>query len=151
MADLSTFLFPESLLLSLSSENKESALSEMLEHLKEDQRVVDWKSLFSSILLPPAFPLYCNNQTVAMMHHGRTNSVRDFVIAVGRSQKGILFENIQEPIHLIFVVAIPHTLNHEYLRMMGAIARVCNHCSTLEKLLLTSSFEEFVQLLSQKV
>jgi mannitol/fructose-specific phosphotransferase system IIA component (Ntr-type) len=150
MSDLSLFLLPHSLFLSLNSEKQESVLEEILEHLKDDERVSDWSSLLNSMLTPSPFPLSCNKKTVAMLFHGRTDSVRDLVIAVGRSHHGISFDSANELIHLIFVIAIPHTLNKEYLRVMGSIARVCNDSSSLEKLILSASPEEFIEILSEK-
>ncbi|KAB2643800.1 MAG: PTS sugar transporter subunit IIA [Verrucomicrobia bacterium] len=150
MADLSLFLLPKSLFLSLNSEKEESVLEEILEHLKKDERVSDWNSLLSSILIPPPFPLSCNKKTVAMLYHGRTNSVRDFVMAVGRSHRGVSFNHVDELVHLFFVIAIPHALNQEYLRVMGSISRVCNDSSKLEKLILSLSPSEFIEILSEK-
>jgi mannitol/fructose-specific phosphotransferase system IIA component (Ntr-type) len=149
MPDLSHFLLPQSLLLSLNSEKEEAVLEEILEHLKEDHRVTNWQELYNSILVPSPFPLSSKGKIVAMLYHGRTSSIRDFVIAVGRSNTGIFFENATAPIRLIFVIAIPHALNQEYLRVMGSIARVCNDATTVEKLLLTPSSEEFIGILSE--
>ena len=148
MPDLSSFLLPESLFLSLHSEKQESVLEEILEHLKADERVSNWDSLLSSILIPPPFSLSCDNKIVAMLYHGRTNSVRDVVMAVGRSSHGVSFNNGNELISLIFVIAIPHALNQEYLRVMGSISRVCNNSSALEKLMLSGSSKEFIEILS---
>ncbi len=150
MPDLSNFLLSPSLLLSLTSVKQESALEEILEHLKEDDRVANWQELYNSIFIPPVFPLSCNGKTVAMLYHGRTRSIQDLIIAVGRSTNGIFFKEISDSIHLIFVIAIPHALNHEYLRVMGSIARICNDPTTLEKLLITSSPEKFIEILSEK-
>ncbi|MFZ4115281.1 MAG: PTS sugar transporter subunit IIA [Chthoniobacterales bacterium] len=150
MPDLSHFLFPQSLLLSLNSKREEAVLEEMLEHLKEDHRVANWQELYHSILVPSPFPLSSKGKMVAMLYHGRASSIRDFVIAAGRSSAGIFFKNATAPIHLIFVIAIPHALNQEYLRVMGSIARVCNDATTVEKLLLASSPEEFIEILSEK-
>lgn len=150
MLQLSNFLFSESLLLSLASEEQGAALEEVLESLKEDHRVSNWQELRDSILARPAFPISSNGKIIIRLYHGRTNSAQDLIIAVGRSIKGILFEELAERIHFIFVIAIPHALNHEYLRVMGSIARVCKDPTTLEKLLVTSSSQEFIEILSEK-
>jgi len=145
---LHKFLLPESLLLTLSSEESSTALEEVMKLLKQDSRIPEWEKLHQAILARPAFCLPVNNHQTIIIFHGRTQSVQDLVMAVGRSSQGISFESSEQPVHLIFVVGIPHALSHEYLRVMGSIARACKDSTTLEKLLSTKEPQEFIEILS---
>jgi mannitol/fructose-specific phosphotransferase system IIA component len=45
------------------------------------------------------------------------------------------------------VAGIPGTFNTEYLRIVGAIARICQDRHQLDRLLATKTKEDFLQLL----
>ena len=145
---LHKFLLPESLLLSLATEASSAAFDDVMKLLKQDPRVPQWEKLHQAILARPSFFLPVNNQQSIIIFHGRTQSVQDLVMAVGRSPQGILFQGSEQPVHLVFVVGIPHALNSEYLRLMGSIARACKDSTTLEKLLSTQDPQEFIEILS---
>ncbi len=150
MKQLSHFLFPESVALSLSAEEEEATLEEVLKLLRYDSRVGDWVQFSQAIVERPPFPLYINEQAAVMIYHARTNAVQDLVMAVGRSSKGIFFKEKTERVPLVFVIGIPHALSNEYLRIMGSIARLCKDQALLQNLLSLKTPEEFIQLLSQE-
>ena len=83
------------------------------------------------------------------LHHGRTESVSELVLAVGRSTIGIPVPGRNEPIHLVFLAAIPEALNSEYLRILGAIARVCRDPQTLRDMLDLKNTSQFLHLLEK--
>lgn len=151
MPHLSNFLFPQSILLSLEATEQESALQEILNLLQNDERVSRWPELIDSILSRPVVPLEVDDKIAILIYHGRTSYLKELLIAVGRNKKGILLKEGNTLAHLIFVIAVPHTLNNEYLRIMGSIARVCKDPFTLEKLFSAKSEEEFIEILIQKI
>ena len=148
MLHLSKFLLPESLHLFLSSQKGDAALEEVMKLLQQDTRVSQWEELRKAILARPAFFLSANDTETIIIYHGRTQSVQDLVMAVGRSDHGIAFEGSEQPVRLIFVAGIPHALSNEYLRVIGSIARACKDTTTLEKLLSTKNSQEFIETLS---
>ena len=147
MKHLRNFLLPESVNLSLRATEEQTSFTEVIKLLQDDPRVTDWEKFYQSILARPLFPLLLNHKAMVICH-GRTNTVRDLVMSVGRSNDGIIFDNIDHPVALLFVVGIPHELNNEYLRIMGSIARACGDLPTLEKLLSTENPHEFIEALS---
>ncbi|MFI0347919.1 MAG: PTS sugar transporter subunit IIA [Chthoniobacterales bacterium] len=147
---LSNFLFSSSINLSLTPHEKHAALEEVMSLLRYDKRIVDWNEFSQKIMATPGFSFPVNEKQAVMIYHGRTNSIRDLVISVGRSKEGISFQESIQPVNFLFVIGIPSALNNEYLRMMGAIARICKNESTFKKLLLTENGDEFIAMLSDE-
>ena len=52
-------------------------------------------------------------------------------------------------VRLVFVAAIPAPLNNEYLRILGAISRVCSEQAPMEALLKAPDATSFVKLLEK--
>ncbi|MBX9742116.1 MAG: PTS sugar transporter subunit IIA [Chthoniobacterales bacterium] len=150
MNQLSHFLYPEAVSLSLSAIDKEAALEEMAISLRHDPRIINWQEFSQAILKSSAFAINIDEKRSIMVHHLRTNTVQDLTMAVGCSHHGIYYDKSNELVFLIFIVNIPHALNNEYLRVMGAIARLCQEPSFLNMLLASTTPEEFIKLLSQE-
>ena len=54
---------------------------------------------------------------------------------------------LADPVMLVFVAGIPRAFTSEYLRIVGAIVRMCRDRRQLRSLLLAKSGERFVALL----
>ena len=150
MNHLSQFLFPSSITLSIAANEEATAVEEVMKLLEYDPRVSNWEELRQSILTRPTFPMSVESESDLVLYHGRTDSVSDFVMAVGRSQQGISFQQSEQPVRLIIIIGVPHALSNEYLRIMGVLARVIKEPSTFKKLLTTESVDEFIKTLSQE-
>lgn len=150
MKHLHHFLQPESINLSLVADEEQEVFQEVIALLKEDSRVADWNEFFQAIIARSAYPVLASNKKAIVIYHGRTNAVHDLIMAIGRSKKGIIFKECEHPIHLVFIMGVPNTLNNEYLRIMGAIARACQNSTKLEELLATENSNQFIALLSEE-
>lgn len=148
MNDLSHFLHPSSIKLSLSTEKEEEVIDEVLDLLKDDERISNWDEFLKAIKERPSFPISVSKERAIVIYHGRTTVIQDLVMSLGRSKKGIIFEESQQRVHLIFTIGVPTALNHEYLRIVGAIARACKDPTILEKILVTESSDKMIELLN---
>jgi mannitol/fructose-specific phosphotransferase system IIA component (Ntr-type) len=81
--------------------------------------------------------------------HARTDHVKRLVLAVGRSQAGVNFENGGENIHFIFVIGTPRRMVTEYLALVGAMARILRQDEVREKLMQVKTAEEFLAALAE--
>jgi len=135
--------------LALRATGPADALEEILRGLRSDNRVRDWERLHDSLVANAASEAFREIPSAIYLHHSRTSSVSDLVLAAGRHPSGIPVPGRTEPVHLVFVAAIPEALNSEYLRALGALARVCSAPSSLAELLSAGSGEDFVTLLEQ--
>ena len=147
MIPISEILTPSHVNLALSAGDQVGGVNEVLSKLNGDTRVTDWDSLSRTITARNAPAISCGPCGICIAH-GRTNAVQSLVMAAGRSVEGLSSPEIREPVRLIFVAGIPAAFHSEYLRVVGAIARLCHDRALLNKLLSVKDPQEFVGLLS---
>lgn len=150
MSILSDSLLAKNIHLSLKSSGHRDAFEELLFPLRGDIRVKDWEKLRATLAacLPgqgnPLAP------SPVLLHHGRCESVSDLVIAAGRSKTGISIPGQEGKLGLVFVAAIPGALNNEYLRILGAISRVCREKSAMGGLMEAADPASFLGILEKE-
>ena len=149
MNTLSNSLLSKDVRLQLKASDHHDALEEILSPLRSDARVRDWEALRLALLAHSLNETFREVPGAMFLHHCRTESVSDLVLAAGRSTPGILMPGREERVHLIFVAAIPEALNNEYLRILGAISRVCSAPETMQNLLDFENTEEFLTFLER--
>lgn len=149
MNPFSYFFSADAVRLSLINQEKSAAVEEVVQLLKYDPRVTDWKDLFEIMKSSSILPWKIDEENGLIIYHTRTNAVQDLVMAAGRSLPGIVFENFPQRVRLLIVMGIPHALNQEYLRVLGALTRSLKDPITFQNLLITENVEEFIKILSQ--
>jgi mannitol/fructose-specific phosphotransferase system IIA component (Ntr-type) len=147
MTPIADVLQPDHVVLTLAAQDPASAIDEVLGRLEGDERVKNFAALREAVRTQPA-PAIAENGCGICIAHGRTESVTSLVIAAGRSARGIVFSKLSEPVKLVFVAGIPAAFTSEYLRIVGAIVRMCRDRRQLNRLLTTKDPERFVALLS---
>lgn len=147
MISISEILIPSHVNLALTAKDQAGGVDEVLSKLNGDPRVQDWGALVSAITERNAPALTCGKCGVCIAH-GRTNAVSSLVMAAGRSSAGLVSPEVSEPVRLVFVAGIPSAFHSEYLRVVGAIARLCGNPTLLDKLLSIQDPGEFIGLLS---
>ena len=149
MNTLSSSLLPKDVHLQLRASNCADALEEVLSPLRSDSRVQDWEKLRSSLLGSKRIEAATAKRGTMILHHGRTESVSGLVLALGRSDTGLPNPGSVSKIHLLVIAAIPETLNNEYLRVLGAVARICGDPDTFEQLVAAPDVTRVIRLLEQ--
>ena len=147
MIPISEILTPSHVNLALAAGNQAEGVHEVLSSLNGDPRILDWEALRQAITERNAPAISCGPYGICIAH-GRTNSVQSLVMAAGRSEEGLTSPHVKEPVRLVFVAGIPAAFHSEYLRVVGAIARLCHDKDLLKKLLSVRDPEKFVGLLS---
>lgn len=146
MISISDILLPAHVNLALTSKDQASGVEEVLSKLNGDARIKNWDGLHASVLERNAPALSCNECGVCIAH-GRTNAVDSLVMAAGRSAAGLSSPQINDRVRLVFVAGIPSAFDSEYLRLVGALARICRDKNLLDKLLGVADPARFVELL----
>ncbi len=149
MGQFSYFFSTDAVRLSLINQEKTAAVEEVVQFLKHDPRVTDWKELFEAMNASSILPWKIDEENGLAIYHARTNAVQDLVMAAGRSLPGIVFENFPQRVRLILVIGIPHALSQEYLRVLGSLARSLKEPTIFQKLLTTDNVDDFITLLAQ--
>jgi len=147
MIPISEILIPPHINLALAANDQAGGVNELLSQLQGDPRVLDWDSLRQAIADRNAPAISCGECGISIAH-GRTNAVQSLVMAAGRSTGGLASPHINERVRLVFVAGIPAAFHSEYLRVVGAIARLCHDKALLNELLSVQDPETFVALLS---
>jgi PTS system fructose-specific IIC component len=140
-------LFPADVNLGLRAGDKSAALEEILGQVRGDARVGNWERLRAAVVERDAPAIDAGGCGICIAH-GRTDAVTELVVAAGRSEAGVVFPGSEAPVRLIFVAGIPSAMNSEYLRLVGAIARVCCDPGRLRELLEAEDGEAFVECLT---
>ena len=142
-------LLTKDLRLTLKASDHRDALEEILSGLRSDTRVLDWEKLRSSLQSNAGNEAFRENPSTMFLHHSRTESVNGLVLAAGRSKEGLSLDARKQKIHLVLVAVIPTALNNEYLRILGAVARVCRDPLSFRELLETTDPAGFLAILEK--
>jgi mannitol/fructose-specific phosphotransferase system IIA component (Ntr-type) len=146
MITIADILHRQHIDLDLKMANQEEAINHLAALLKDDDRVTDWTGFYKGLTSQqPCFS--AAGGTGVCIPHTRTQSVTGMVMSAGRSRNGITVKDVEGPIHFVFVIGVPAALAADYLRIIGAIARIFKDPATKDRLLQTQDAEEFLQLL----
>lgn len=147
MTSIGEILQPEHVNLALAAKTKPEAINEVLAQLNGDPRIKDWEALRAVVLQRNA-PSVAAGDVGICIAHGRTEAVHALVLAAGRFVEGVACCEITEPVKLVFVAGIPAAFDADYLRIVGAIVRMCRDKHQLDRLLAAKTAQRFVELLS---
>jgi mannitol/fructose-specific phosphotransferase system IIA component (Ntr-type) len=132
---------PDRINLNLTAPDRDAALRASAELLSDDARVGDWDEFWTSIGARQVVDLAdCAGHV--MIAHGRGKSVAALALAAAR------WSGPHGPC-LIFVFAIPAAMSGEYLRKVGALARVCREPEKLAALVSATTTADFAALLEE--
>ena len=80
--------------------------------------------------------------------HIRHETVKDMIVGIGISKKGIDFNSLdKKPAHIIFMIASPKASHREYLHLLAKITSVLQDESFREKLIAADVPEGVLELL----
>jgi len=83
--------------------------------------------------------------------HGRLKRLKDFVLSIGRSIKGIDFDSIDhKPTHLFFLVMAPDNSAVNNLKLLSRIVTLLKDASFKKQLMEARSPKEMFQILSEE-
>lgn len=147
MSSLAEILEPRHVNLVLPATNRADAIEQVMAKLNGDPRVNDF-SVMREVVLAHEIPAIAEDGHGICIAHGRTDAVSTLVMSAGRTVQDIACPEIDSPVRLFFVIGIPIAFNSEYLRLVGAIARICRDHRQIEKLLQTKDPAQFVAMLA---
>ncbi len=80
--------------------------------------------------------------------HARILSLKDFVIAVGRSKKGIDYESLDGlPVNIFFILGAPEQKRREFLKLIARIGEIFENPGFNKKFLDAETSEDMYELL----
>ena len=147
MITIQDVLSPKHTLLDLKSPTAEGAIYDVAALLKGDERVLDWTAMYEG--LKDGNSCIANESGFGMcIPHVRTSAVSAMAMAAGRSVEGIVFDSRKIRVHYIFVIAVPEAMASDYLRIIGALARIVKSPEIEPALRAAATRQEFRDLLA---
>lgn len=144
---LSQLLTPSQINLQLQSTRRTAAIHEVARQLEPNAEVLNFGAFYSELLARERLDTtYIGHDTA--VPHARTDHVRRIVVAVGRSDTGIVFENGDKRVKLLFVIGTPKGAPGDYLQTVGALCRLVRDPAAREQLLAAESPEAFLDALA---
>ena len=120
MITISDILLPKHILFDLGPDTDPQAVARVAELLRKDPRVTGWDQ-FAAGLEKGTSCMSKENGSVLCIAHARTTAVSAMTMAVGRSMEKT---ETGTRIRLVFVIGVPVALASDYLRIIGALARI---------------------------
>ena len=143
---LSKLLDPVRITLSLQSTKRTAALNEVARLLVGHPDISDYQGFYNELLARERLDTTCLGNELALPH-ARTEHVRKIVLAVGRSQEGIFFENGNQIVKLLFVLGTPKANPTDYLMVVSALCKVLKERGNREALMNAPTAEAFIAAL----
>jgi mannitol/fructose-specific phosphotransferase system IIA component (Ntr-type) len=145
---ISSLLKPEQIKLELSHQKRCTAINEVAQLLQGNPSVTNFAGFYEELLARERIESTCLGNEIAFPH-ARTDYLKGMVLSIGRSTRGVWFENCGETVKLIFVIGTPKRMVTDYLSVVGGLARLLKDKGTRDKLLTATDTEEFIAALSQ--
>ena len=142
-ARLSKLLDPTRITLALQSTKRTAAINEVAKLLQGHPDVVNQEGFYHELLARDRLDTTCLGNEIALPH-ARTEHVKKIVVAVGRSDSGVLFENSNQNVRLMFVLGTPKNNPTDYLILVGALCRLIKDEANRAALLAAPTPEAFI-------
>ena len=130
-------LDPTRVWVGLAAGSREEADDAAVALLRDDPRITKWDTFRASVGPKQVVDLKgCGGVILA---HGRSAAVKEMALSAAR------WEGHGEA-RVVFVFAIPAAMAEEYLRKVGALARLCREEGRLAALLAATTPEQFASV-----
>jgi len=140
---LSKLLDPARITLALQSTKRTAAINEVAKLLAGHPDVVNQDGFYQELLARDRLDTTCLGNGIALPH-ARTEHVKKIVVAVGRSDSGVLFENSNQNVRLMFVLGTPKNNPTDYLILVGTLCRLIKDEANRTALLVAPTPEAFI-------
>lgn len=141
---LAPLLDPARIALHVQNTRRTAALHEVAHLLEGHPDVANFQGFYNELLARERLDTTCLGNEIALPH-ARTEHVRKIVMAVGRSDSGVFFENSNQTVRLMFMLGTPKGNPGDYLQLVGLLCRLFKDAPSREAFLAAPTPEDFVQ------
>lgn len=143
---LSALLDPARINLALRHTRRTHALKEVAAQLDGHPAVTNYASFYRELLQRERLDTTVLGNGIALPH-ARTEHVAHMVLAVGRSDAGIAFDNPAETVHLLFVLGTPKATVSDYLQVVSTLCRLLKNSANRTALLTAATPADFIAII----
>jgi mannitol/fructose-specific phosphotransferase system IIA component (Ntr-type) len=141
---LSDLLKKEHVDLALKARTPAEAVRELADRLATNGQIDDPAKFIDEVSAREFSGSTLTDHGIAFPH-ARTELIDQIVLAVGRSEAGIPWNDAGDRAHLIFLIGVPQRMLNDYLVVIGAIARVTKDKSLRTLLIHAENVDEFIE------
>ena len=134
--------------LHLQASNKKEAITKLAEKLKESNYIDNLDEFISDIYLRESEGITGIGNYVAIPH-GKSNSVKNIGIAIGKLDKEIEWETLDDKgVKLIFLFAVSNDCEYakNHMLLLAGIAQKLGDDGSIEKLLNSKTVDELINV-----
>jgi fructose-specific phosphotransferase system IIA component len=147
---ISKFLNKKLLKLDLETDNKETALKELVDSLKIEAKIQSKNKFLAKIIEREREGSTGFGRSIAVPH-GKSETVNELALAIGRSREGIEYHSLDgKKVKLIFMVADYPDYSPDYLKLVSTLVSWLRDDAFRKNLLNAESKSEFIQLFKEK-
>lgn len=143
---LSKLLDPARITLAVQSTKRTAAINEVARLLETHPDVTNFQHFYNELLARERQDTTCLGNELALPH-ARTEHVKKIVLAVGRSEEGVFFENGNQTVRLLFILGTPKANPTDYLMVVSALCKILKDATNRDALLSAATPEEFIKVL----
>ncbi len=140
---ISSLLNPARIALHVAGTKRTVALHDIARLLDGNPDVANYAGFYDELLARDRLDTTCLGNGVALPH-ARTEHVKKIVMAVGRSDVGIPFDDKGEVVKLIFVLGTPKSKPGDYLAVVSALCKLLRDANDRAAMLAAATPEEFI-------
>jgi len=147
---LTQILQPTCIKVPLDSNDKDSAITEMVDMLVASNQIEDRDAILEAILIREETRSTGIGSGIAIPH-GKCNTVKELVMAIGIAKDGIEFDSIdQKPVSIIVLLASPLDRTGPHIQALARISRLMLDDKFKDQLQNASSAEDVYDLINNK-
>ncbi|MFH1416115.1 MAG: PTS sugar transporter subunit IIA [Elusimicrobiota bacterium] len=144
---ISDYLKEDMVIMDLKAEQKNDAIGELGEIIRKSKSLTDYDSFMRDVFdREDMYTTGIGNEVA--LPHARTDAVNDFIIAFGRSKKGIEFKSIdQKPVKIVFLMGTPQNSGiTNYLHVLAHLNRLLQKNDFRQELINSASPAEIIEI-----
>ncbi len=141
---LTSLLHPSRISLNVQATKRTVAIHEVARLLEGHPDVSNFQGFYNELLARERLDTTCLGNEIALPH-ARTEHVRTIVLSVGRSENGVLFENGNQKVRLLFVLGTPKSNPGDYLLVVSALCRLLKEPANRDALMQAATPEDFIE------
>lgn len=147
---VSEILNKEFIIAELESNDKESAINELIDLFRNDPRVEDIEKVRQAVLDREKIMSTGVGKGFAIPH-GKTESVKETLAAFGRKKDGIDYDALDgNPVNLIFLLVGKETMISAHIKLLSRISRMMNKEDFRIRLLNAETSEDIMNVFMEE-
>ncbi|MFC1887634.1 PTS sugar transporter subunit IIA [Candidatus Cloacimonadota bacterium] len=140
-------LISQKYIIDIKADTKVGALNELLAVICENPNITNRK-VFEKAIFDREKLMSTGIGYGVAVPHARDKSVKDFVIAIGRKQKGLEYESIDDkPVKLIFMIGASDNQDKAYIKLLSRLVLRLKNRDFFDALLQAANPEDIYDLI----